>query len=259
MKKLMGAMVVLLILPLLFASCTRVNPGPASTRTYDFQDFTRVAVSSAFEVEIVQSSTWSVSVTAQEKLFENINVQRNGDKLEINLNWGWGTWLSNWSYQRPKAKITMPVFTGLDLSGASKGTVTGFKSDNNADILVSGASNLNINLEAADMDMEITGASRIEGTIKAARIRAEISGASRATLSGSAENIDLNASGASTVDLEDVVTKKVDVNLSGASKATVSPEESMKLAISGASSLSYTGNPALEAIEVSGASTVHKK
>jgi hypothetical protein len=259
MKKLLGSLVILLMLPLLFVGCTRVNPGPVTTKNYDMQDFSRVTVSSAFEVEIVESSTWSISVTAQEKLFDNINVSNDGDKLEINMKWGWGTWLSNWNYQRPKAKITMPVLAGLDLSGASKGTITGFKSDQDTVILVSGASSLTVNMEAGNTSLEISGASRIEGTIKVADLKAAVTGASRAILSGSANDIDLECSGASTSDLEALTAQNINVDLSGASRATVSPKDTMKVAISGASSLTYTGEPALEAIEVSGASTIHKK
>ncbi len=259
MKKLAGITAIVITFALLFAGCTRYNPGPITTNTYDLKDFTRVIIGSAFAVEIVQENTWGVSVTAQENLFQNINVIRNGDKLEINLRWGWGTWLSNWKYQQPKVRICMPVLTGLDLTGASKGTVAGFKSGSIADINVSGASFLQIDLEASDTRLEISGASRVEGKIKATDLRAEISGASRITLDGAADKISLEASGVSMADLENYKVQSIDIDLSGASRATVSPEKRMKVTISGASSLIYTGNPILEGIDISGASTIKKK
>ncbi len=258
MKIGLAALAVLLIVPLLFTGCTG-DYGPITSRNYDFTGFTRVEVSSTFEVEIVQSNAWSITIEAQEKLFDNLNVSKTGDTLEVNLKWGWGSWVSSWGFKRAKARITMPNLEALTLSGASSGTAAGFRSNRDAEIAVSGASSLKIDMEAAMVKMEISGASHITGNLKAASLTAEISGASRATLTGAADGLDINASGASTAALEELAAHKVDIELSGASRGTVSVRDSLKLNLSGASSLTYTGDPSLEAIEISGSSTIHKK
>jgi hypothetical protein len=253
------ALTVVLVIPALFAGCSRVNPGPVTTREFDYTDFSKVEVASAFEVEIVQSDTWSISVTAQETLFDHINITKNDDTLEINLQWGWGTWVSSWGYQRPKARISMPELYMLSLSGASKGSIAGLNSQHQTDFSVSGASSLDMDIEGLNSVIQVSGASHITGKIKASDLRLEVTGASRADLSGSADSLTLEASGASNAVLGGVVVGSADIDLSGASKATVSPEDTMKVVLSGASSLTYSGSPELQAIEVSGASTIHKK
>jgi hypothetical protein len=258
-KAFFAVLAALLVMPLLAVGCKRVDPGPSVSKNFDLTEFNKVEIGSAFEVELVPSDTWSISITAQETLFDHINVTKSGDKLEINLNWSWGTWVSSWGFQRPKARITMPELAGLNLSGASKGTANGFRSSNVTSIQVSGASQLQFDIQATSADIDISGASRIDGSLKAGTIHAIVNGASRAKITGTADNLVLNGSGASTLDLENLIVKKVDVTLSGASHGTVSPIDTMKVSISGASSLTYTGDPSLDAIEVSGASTIHKK
>lgn len=258
MKICLAALAVLLAVPLLCSGCTE-DYGPVTSRSYDLTGFTRVEVGSTFEVEIVQADTWSITVEAQEKLFDNLNVSKTGDTLEVNLKWGWGSWMSSWGFKRARARITMPELEALTLSGASAGTATGFRSSRDAEINVSGASSLEIDIAAAAVRVEVSGASHINGSLQADELRAGISGASRLTLSGAAADLTVEASGASTAALEELEAKQVDIELSGASRGTVSVRDSLKLNLSGASSLTYTGDPSLESINISGSSTIHKK
>ena len=72
------ALITFLLIPIL--GC-----GPVSTQTYDFADFTRVEVGSGFHVELVQSDSYSVSITASESLFNFIRVSQEADTLIIGL------------------------------------------------------------------------------------------------------------------------------------------------------------------------------
>ena len=259
MKGILMGLAAILALPILFAGCSRPDPGPTTTKNFDFADFNKVEVNSAFEVELVQSSTYSIMITAQERLFDQLSLTKSGETLQINLQWGWGTWVSSWGYQRPKARITMPDLNELKLSGASKGTVRGFRSSHDTNVFLSGASSLDVDFEAYNSRIEVSGASRITGRVKATGLSFQIDGASSAELSGSSGKINLEASGASRASLESVAAGAVSVELSGASRATVSPKDNMSVKISGASSLTYTGSPSLDSIDVSGASTIHRK
>jgi hypothetical protein len=259
MKKILIGLAAMLALPVLFAGCSRTDAGPVTTRSFDYTNFDNVEVNSAFEVELVQGNTYSISVTAQEKLFDQISMTKSGEILQINMQWGWGTWVASWGYQRPKATITMPDLYVLKLSGASKGTAKGFRSSHDTNIFLAGAGSLDVDFEADNTQIDVSGASRITGKVKANGVRLQIDGASSAQLAGTASTIDLEESGASRAELESLTAGTVNVELSGASRATVSPTEKMSVKISGASSLTYTGSPSLESIDVSGASTIHKK
>ncbi len=159
-----------------------------------------------------------------------------------------------------RVEITMPALYGLNLSGASKGTVTGFKSSKDFNLNVSGASSLDIDdMEVGDAEVEVSGASKVTGSVNASDVRFEVSGASEVELEGSANNIILTASGASKVKLADLPLNNADVKLSGASEATVNAKGRLDTALSGASRLYFQGNPTMGNISVTGASTIKHK
>ena len=231
------------------------NNGGVITREFDFSDFTNVDVSHAFRVEITHSDSYQVSITASAKLFDYIDVSKSGNTLKI----------SRKPYHFPTrtvpdVRINMRILNKLRLSGATKGTVAGFSSQENFDLNVSGASGLDLDMEAGKTRLEISGASRVSGNVKVADAEFTLSGASRAKLSGLANDIVLNAWGASRLDLADFTVNDTNVSLQGASRATCGECcGNLDLDLSGASKLDYCGNPTMRDINVSGASTLSHK
>lgn len=228
-----------------------------ATRQYDFTDFTRVDVGSAFEVEIVHADAFSVSVDAAEHQFDHIEVSRRGDTLTVRQEWRLFGWRP--SGGRPSARITMPLLTGFSLSGASRGRVTGFDSSESFRVDLSGASHLEADLKAGDTRLDLSGASRFEGELKVGKARLELCGASRLELSGAASDLDLEARGASRAALGSLEVGDVDARLSGASRATVNARGRFSVHLSGASSLRWTGEPTMGEVSVTGASTLKKR
>ena len=235
---------------------TSSDDGRIITRELDFSDFTNAEVSHAFRVEITRSDSYQISITASAKLFDYIDVSKSGNTLKI----------SRKPYHFPtrtapgEVRINMPILNKLRLSGATKGTVAGFSSQEDFDLNVSGASGLDIDMEAGKTKLEISGASRVSGNVKVADAEFTLSGASRAKLSGSANNIVLNAWGASRLDLADFTLNDTSVSLKGASRATCGECcGNLDLDLSGASKLDYCGNPTMRDINVSGASTLNRK
>ena len=228
--------------------------GNLKTESFDFSDFTRVDVSSAFEVEIVQSGSYSVSITADDNLFDHIAVSKQGTTLKIYLK------TAQYVATTKRAEITMPQLRSLDLSGATRGTVSGFSSTENLDIEVSGASSLDLaDISASDVKFDASGASKVTGDITAGDTDFDISGASTAQLEGSANDIVVDASGASRVRLADFTVNNADVRLSGASTGTVNMAGRLDANLGGASKLSYIGEPTMGTINTSGSSTLSKK
>lgn len=234
---------------------TSSDNGRIITKEFDFSDFTSVKVSHAFRVEITRSDSYQVSITASANLFDYIDVSKAGNALRI----------SRKPYHfptrtAPEVRINMPILNKLRLSGATKGTVAGFSSQDDFDLNVSGASGLDIDMEAGKTKLEISGASRVSGNVKVADAEFTLSGASRAKLSGSVNNIVLNAWGASRLDLADFTLNDTSVSLKGASRATCGECcGNLDLDLSGASKFEYCGNPTMRDINVSGASTLNHK
>ena len=267
-KAVIGIIVLVLMVSLLTATgclgCWGLVPGDVGavvgsgkleTREMDYSGFTRLDVGSAFEVDIARADSYRVSITADDNLFQYLDVKQRGETLHIGLK-------QPWRYVRTtrKATITMPDLYGLELSGASRGKVSGFSSSHSLELDVSGASSLEIDsLEAGDTKLDISGASKVTGSIETANCEFNLSGASRVELEGSANDIDIEASGASRTELAGFRVNNADVELSGASSGAVTVSGSLDVDLSGASRLDYYGNPSLGSVDVSGSSKLNRK
>jgi len=230
--------------------------GSANIKTEEmqFSNFTKVEVGSAFEVDISQGDSYVVSITANDNLFQHLDIRQSGQTLHIGLK-------QPRIYFRTvqKAAIVMPELERLSLSGASKGEVHGFNTGKNLELELSGASSLFIDsIKAGDTEFDLSGASKATGSITMANGTFHLSGASTAELKGSAKDITVEASGASHARLVDLPATNVRLNLSGASEATINASGTLDGELSGASRLRYAGNPTLGRINTSGASTINR-
>ena len=226
------------------------------TDEMDFSDFTGVTVRSAFDVEIMESNSYSVSVTADDNLFDYIEVSKAGYTLTIGLRWGY-------SYQSVtlRAKITMPELHELELSGATHGTIVGFESSHDFALVLSGASSLHMSdISTGDVEADISGASHLAGNLMiSGDARLVVSGASSVELLGEAEDLIATVSGASHVELSEFPVHNATMNLSGASHSTVNVDGRLDAVVSGASHLLYIGDPTMGDISTSDVSTISRK
>jgi hypothetical protein len=244
----------------LHTGCVPTGPENVITEEKDFTDFTHVEVEGTFEVEIIQSDSFSITISADESVFDYIAVSKVEKTLRIYLNPRHTFTDFTFSAKTLKAKITMPALYGLQLSGAAESTITGFKSSDDLTLEVSGASSLAMgDIEAGDIEFEISGASKVSGNLTADDVELEVSGASNVELSGAASNIVLDVSGASDINLVGFSADYADVNLSGASEATINVKRKLDSVLSGASRLYFQGNPTIGDISISGASTIKHK
>ncbi|MDD4924356.1 MAG: DUF2807 domain-containing protein [Dehalococcoidales bacterium] len=250
------AIMVLLIVPCISGCLYPVSgSGNLVTEQFNYTDFDCVQVSHVFKVEISQSDTFSISVTADDNIMEYVIINLSGDTLQVRLKQGY-----NYHSITAVAKISMPDISHLDMSGATGGIIKDFISSNNVSIQVSGASNLTLSdLATGNIKIEISGASNVTGSLAADDARFNISGASNLSLSGSGHGLKTTVSGASKMSLDNFTTDDADVNISGASTAVVNTTGTLDAAVSGASTLYYIGNPVLGDINISGASGIQKK
>ncbi len=213
-----------------------VGSGDLMSEERDFSDFTAVSVGWAFDVEITRSDSYSVNITADDNLFEYIEVSKTGDTLTIGLRWGYG-----YRSVTNKADITTPELYELRFSGATHGSVEGFSSTRNFLVALSGASSLSGDYTTTgDAEFDLSGASSLE-------------------LEGGANDLLIRASGASRLELSEFPVRDANVDLSGASRATVNLDGRLDADVSGASTLLYLGDPTLGEIDTSGGSTVRRK
>jgi hypothetical protein len=210
--------------------------GNIVTQEETFTGFDKVEVSNAFKVDIRQGETFNVVIRVDDNLVQYLEVVKRGSMLKIGLEPGG----HNVRNAIMEAEVTMPELTGLKLSGASHGTISGFKS-------------------TKALDVDVSGASRLRGDIEAGDARFDVSGASQVTLRGSAQDVKVNASGASTVELGSLPANDANVEASGASNVTVNVSGKLDAEASGASNVYYLGSPTLGRVKTSGASSVSRK
>ena len=246
-----------IIAAVLLAGCSTigyyVGVGSTVTKEYDYKDYTDLEISYAFQFEISQSSSYSLTVSTHENLLDHLDIYQSGKTLIIRLKPG------SYSNADAKATVALPELERLVVSGASRGTVSGFKSTHDLNLKVSGASRLNMNIEAGATNIDVTGASNISGNLKALDTRLMVSGASHCELSGSAGFTSIEASGASRVDSDGFQLRDASIKLSGASRATINTNGNLNIDATGASTLNYLGNPILNKVNVSGASKINNK
>ena len=199
-------------------------------------DFDKVDISHSFVVDIKQGEAFSVIIRVDDNLVEQLQVEKFGSTLKIGLKPG----ISIVRNATLEAEVTMPKLTGLDLSGASNATISGFKSTKN-------------------LTVDLSGASSLRGDIGAGDISINLSGSSNANMTGSGGNLTLDASGSSDVDLSDFPVTDAKIDTSGASTVTVNASGRLDVEASGASDVYYLGEPSMGTIETSGASSVEPR
>jgi len=183
------------------------------TETMDFTGFTTVKVGGGFEVEIDQSDSYSISITADDNMFDYITVSQTGETLIIGLEW------SHTYYDVSlRARIAMPELYELEFSGGTQGNATGFASMHDFILTLSGGSR--ISMEGAANVLTVSGSGGSHLTLSDFPVHnatVNLSGGSSATvnLDGSLEG---DVSGGSHLKYVGEPTD-VDVNTSGGSTA----------------------------------------
>ena len=231
---------------------SEIDAGKVVTHEIDLSDFTNIEIDTTCKIEIIYSDSYRVTLTTSESLFEHMDVNKSGNTLRISLK----PCLFRFRPRTMEVHIEMPTINKLRLAAAARGVVRGFSSQEGFDVNLSGASRLDVDVEAGNSRLEISGASRLIGKMKVTDAEFTLSGASRVELQGSVNKVVLNAWGASHLNLADFIINDADIHLEGASQATVNTQGVLDIDLSGASRLSYTGNPRLRDVNIFGAPTM---
>lgn len=219
-------------LPICLAGSVVTGSGRLATREMDLKGFSRIEAGSAFVLDVAQAEDPSASITADDNLFDYLDVSVSGDTLHLGLRPG-----HSYQHVTMRAQIALPTLRGLQLSGASQASVSGLRS-------------------SEDLALDLSGASIMRGDLEAGDLRVDESGASRLELTGSGGSLELHSSGASSARLIDLPVGDANVSLSGASSAELNASGLLNADLSGASRLEYTGSPTLGRAQTSGSSSI---
>ena len=225
-----------------FNSCQKFAGDPISKDFSIVGSYTELEVSNAFDVT-VSDAVDVITVTVGENVMPMVVVEKVGDKLKI--------YCKPLTFSPGEMKVTIPYnadLTSVDLSGASEFHSVYGLFGQKVEVELSGASDFYCSIEADEVDMNLSGASYLRGNIDATELDLDMSGASNVNLMGFVTTLDIDLSGASSIEktingssygFECDVCKG---EMSGGSDAYIHCNSIIKVNLSGASDLHYTGN-----------------
>jgi hypothetical protein len=236
MKKLLFVLAASIIGMQIFAQ-KEINDPNAQVR--NVKGFHAIKVSNAIDLYLSPSNEEVVVVSAADpKWRDRIRTEIDGGTLRIYLDQE--SWWKNTGNKKLKAYVSFKSLDRLSISGACDVHVTGtIKSD--------------------DLKINISGASDFRGDIDVMNLTIDQSGASDATISGKANTVNAEASGASDLKAYDLQTQYCQARASGASDIKISVNKELSARASGASGVSYKGEPALKEKHQSGSSSVKRR
>lgn len=229
-----------LSLTFVLTSCFKKSVKPSDNVTVESRQlsgFSKLDVSDAMEVYITMNQQEDVVIEANENLHEYILSDVVGGTLKLRLK----------SNVRVKSGATIKIYVSALYMEAMN---------------ISGASRVELlnDLITTSLDLDVSGASSLQGGITVDECDFRISGASRVELWGQTNNAKLKLSGASDFrDFTFTVNNYLNIDLSGASKAELTANGTMDIEASGASTFNYKGDALIDALNLSGASSVNKK
>ncbi|RAV97903.1 head GIN domain-containing protein [Pseudochryseolinea flava] len=210
------------------------DPGPVqkAEKSYALIDFDRLEMGSAFHIEVTQGNNFGIDVRGDRRNISDLVVYKRGSTLIIEYD-------ENESRKHDTyINITMPALKSIHFSGASESKVSGFESE-------------------GDLDLYLSGASVSQLDAGYGRVNAVVSGASNLRMSGLGDELDVELSGASILSAFDYPVREAILNVSGASNGKLTVSDDLDVVASGASAVLYRGNPTVTS-ETSGSSTVSR-
>ncbi len=188
----------------------------------DFSNFRDLDIASAFIINISNGKDYQVVVSGDDRFVDRLDIYQDGDKLHIDYEDYDLTDFAN-SRDDVKVNIIMPELNDLDLTGAAKLYINGFRQ--------------------REMSLTLTGASFVKAhDIDVDNISIDLTGASEMQIQGTAEDMTADISGASHLSAYDFVVQRARIEAHGASSARVNVNERLDIEETLASSVKYKGN-----------------
>lgn len=206
-----------------------VGSGTAATEERKVSEFAEISVSSAIKLDVNIGPAAAIAVTADDNLLPHVITEVTSDRLKIYVDQGYKSKLG------VHVQMAAPELKGLRGSGAAKIKIT--------------------NASGERFRLGLSGASECKWKGEVDALAMKLDGGSNAAVSGTAGRLEMNCSGAAKVDARELAVKTAKISLSGASNAQVNVSDELNVTASGASTLTYAGEPTVTK-KVSGASHV---
>ena len=238
-------------------------------------DFNEIEASKAIRVIVEERTTGNIIVRAPQSVMPYVSLKVKDGTL-------YATLLSGTPVSRRSnllAEVYVPYngkINEITTSAAARVIVKPTISCKELDLEATSASVIEVTAAAKEVSIDASGASTIKAVLTADDLDIDLSGASVATITGQVKDAEIDLSGASTLRAEKLRTATLDLECSGASKASaigvqcttqasgasainVECLQLLNASASGASSIIYSGDCQVNIISNTGASSIRKK
>lgn len=207
--------------------------GTVITTERTVENFKGIDVSGALDVYLTQGNAISVKVETDDNLQDYIITEVKDNTLKLYTK----PRISIKKMTKANIYITFVGLNNIDISGACK---------------IVGENKLNFD----QISMDLSGASKINMELDATQLNIDASGASNITFKGNVANMVADFSGAIDLYGDELIVKTLKFEGSGASNIKLQVTESLSADVSGATTLKYKGNPTTNSVSSSGASKI---
>jgi len=209
------------------------------SKEYETDVFSSIDISDGFRVHLTPADQHDVTVESPSDLIDKIMIEVQHGTLMISLKND--KWYKGWNADASKidVHISCPELTGVNVSGASKLTMSQVIELDDLSLKISGASAVDFKAACDDLKITLDGASSLNMDIAADNIVVKASGASQLNLRGDADEMTLSCSGATNINAGGLMAEEVVVASSGASNIDLWLTGDLTVAASGGSNVQY--------------------
>ena len=214
-----------------------VGDGQLAKRVFKLSDFNNVKVSSGIDLYLSPSAKNQAELVTHKNVIPAVEVIQEGNTLIFKLK-----------------ESVRKTSKGIKIYLSYK-TLEGICASGGSDVCM----NNNAVLKSKSLSIDASGGSDIRLAIDVESLKCKTSGGSDTYLKGSANFATFDCSGGSDVKAKELATQTCSIESSGGSDAIVTATKSVKIDASGASDVTYYGNPKSVSVSKSGASDVYRK
>ena len=211
--------------------------GNVVTENRKTSDYDAVSLVGFMDVALVKGSEGNLTIEAESNLQEYITTEVKNGTLRISVEKG-----VNISPSRNKTiKVTVPFedLEGAYLTGSGDIWTEDKITARDFSLSVTGSGDMNIEIEADEIDGKVTGSGDIQ-------------------LIGTASELDCNVTGSGDFDAYKLRAAVVSAQVSGSGDIMVYAEKELNARIAGSGDISYKGNPSKENFKTSGSGDISK-
>jgi len=209
--------------------------GDWQKETFNLSDFENIDLQDNFDVRLKQGD-FSVEIEAESNILEHLKVENVDGTLVIKPEEGY----SFKSSEASKVYISIPDLNLITFSGFGHFKTDGIFKTEDLEIIISGAVDMDFELECITLKTQINGAGNME-------------------LAGRADYFSSSNNGAGSMNAYDFETKTTKVSINGTGSANINATERIDATINGAGSVSYAGNPEEVNKQVNGFGSIKRR